>query len=176
MAAEVRWIWPVVSFILALVTLAPGCAGDDDDDDDDKVSYGEDIEGLYPAVMTIAEDDCSPENEGESENWIIEIEQSKDFGTAWVRYQKPGTGLDAVELFKADVYGTVVVKAGIESTTSGADCTKFNVQNYRVKVDLETLAISGNLSSDIFYQGQGCDSSARDCHFEQVITPGSLGE
>ncbi|MCL4236436.1 MAG: hypothetical protein KJ042_18185 [Deltaproteobacteria bacterium] len=154
------------------------CAGGSggDDDDEKEPTYGEEIEGVYPAVMTIVKDDCTPDNEGESEDWIVEIEQSDDLGTAWVRYTTPGSGLDAVELFKSDVYGTVVVKAAIESFPAGNGCTKFNVQNYRVKIDSETLTISGALSDDIFYQGAGCDSSSRDCTFERTIEPGSVGD
>lgn len=154
------------------------CAGGSggDDDDEKEPTYGEEIEGVYPAVMTIVKDDCTPENEGESEDWIVEIEQSDDLGTAWVRYTTPGSGLEAVELFKADVYGTVVVKAAIESFPAGNGCTKFNVQNYRVKIDSETLTISGALSDDIFYQGAGCDSSSRDCTFERTIEPAAVGD
>ncbi|MBZ0270578.1 hypothetical protein K8I61_00965 [bacterium] len=165
-----------VFLTLAFVAIA-GCQGGGDDDDDDKPrSYGQDIEGLYPARMTIESDGCQPDNEGEFEDWIIEIEQSGDLRVGWVRYQKAGQGGEKVELFQGETFGTTIVKLElVTSPLTGADCAKFEGQNYSVRVDEETGTIEGRLISDVFYEGAGCDSSSVDCYFERVIAPAETG-
>ena len=162
--------------VVLVVPLALGaCSSSGDDDDDDGPSYGEPIEAPYNVVMTIEVDTCDPDNEEATEEWVVDIIQSDDLSVAWVKYQEfGGIGQDWVDLFKGQVYGTVVLKAGVDtSPIAGSDCTKISVQDFSVKVDLETSTLSGRLSTDIFYMGAGCDSSNIDCNFERRLTPGT---
>ncbi|MCB1154745.1 MAG: hypothetical protein H6684_03290 [Deltaproteobacteria bacterium] len=155
---------------ISLVSITTSCGDDDDDDEDSGTSYGEDIEGLYPVTMVIEKDDCNTDNEGHTEDWVIEIEQSGNFGSGTVSYQRSGSGTEMTELFKAQVYGSVMIKADVEqSPLSGSNCTKFDAQSYRLAVDTDEGTISGTLASDIFYLGTGCDSSNVNCSFERSI-------
>ncbi|MCZ7585224.1 MAG: hypothetical protein M5R36_18860 [Deltaproteobacteria bacterium] len=174
--------WPyllILVGVFAVFALAFGAcdSGGDDDDDDDEPPFGEEIAGTYNAVMTVEVDSCNEENEGETEQWVLEITQSSGLAYAWVEYKEFGAGQDWVDLYQGDVYGTVILKAGVEtSPISGQECTKISVQDFNLKVDLETNEISGRLATDIFYMGNGCDSSNIDCNFEQSITPGTPAE
>ena len=168
---------PFLLFALALgiliVWLPLGCGDDeDDDDDDDSISYGQDISGVYPVVMTVEDDTCAEENLGDAEDWIITIEQSGDFSWAEIYWQTAGVGSEKILLFEAKVYGTVIVKAGVEEIPLGqSECVKFVVQNYYIYVDLAEGILTGRLTDDIFYQGGGCDTSSIDCRFERIISP-----
>lgn len=170
-----RWTMILVAFLSAalLVGYVLGCGGDDDDDDDDDgASYGSDIEGFYPVNMLINEDTCQPTNVGAEEEWGVTIEQDDDFGWATVYWQEAGVGSEQIELFSAKVYGTVIVDAGVEEFPQGdSACVKFKVKNYYIYIDTVEGTLSGRLTDDIFYQGQGCDSSSINCRFERVLEP-----
>ena len=173
MRTFVCFIFIAILSVLAFSLGFAGCASDHGGGgDDDGSSWGEPIAGTYTVNMSVDIDDCNPDNEGQTAEWVIEIEQSKDLSVAWVRYKEIGPGKENVDLFKGDVYGTVVLKAGIvKSPIAGADCVKISVENYSVKVDLDTSTLSGRFVTDIFYMGSGCDSSTSDCHLEQSLAP-----
>jgi hypothetical protein len=168
-----RWpIFLVTVLILTWALAVPfGCDNDDDDDDDDgPPSYGQDIEGTYTVTMSVEEDDCSDALADDIE-WIVRIEQAGDFGQGTVWVTEAGAN-DEYELFAARVYGTAIVKADIEEIPQGGEnCVKFKVQNYIVDVNLDEGTVSGRLTDDIFYEGNGCDNSSVDCHSEKILTP-----
>ena len=171
-----RWVILLVALVASTVLVFGtfSCDDDDDDDDDSGPSYGEDIEGTFSVAMEIEEDTCDEDNVGFSEPWVIEIEQTGNLAQATVYWKKEGLGTEQFELFKARVYGTVVMDADIiEEPIGNSNCVKFTARNYYIKVDLEEGALSGRLSDDIFYQGAGCDSSSQDCRQERTLTPDS---
>ena len=171
----IRWTILLVALFAAslLFAFGPlGCANDDDDDDDSAPSYGEDIQGTYSVEVQVEEDTCNENNVGETENWVVEIEQTKNFAVGTVYYKVEGLGAETFELFKAKVYGTVVMEVDIvEEPIGNSGCVKFTARNYSVSVDLESGTLSGRLSDDIFYQGAGCDSSTKNCRTLTTLTP-----
>lgn len=162
----------LASGLLVLAVSFSGCTnGGGGGDDDDGSSFGEAVAGTYDVIATIDVDDCAPQNEGETADWLLDITQSDDLSVAWVKYKEKGAGQDWIDLFKGDVYGTVILKAGIVTNSAGPACTKVSVQNYSVKIDLDSNTLSGRLTEDIFYMGDGCDSSTVDCHLERTLVP-----
>lgn len=168
----ISWLAALLFSLVVCAAFVAGCdAGDDDDDDDGGGGFGEDIADIYDATMTVDADTCNTDNEGAEEDWYVQILQTDDFSFAWVQYKEKGEGADWIDLFQGDVFGTVILKAGVDaSPISGTDCTKITVQDYNVKVDPETRLLSGRLSSDIFYMGSGCDSSNIECHIVKTLT------
>lgn len=173
-----RWAIGLIVFVAAAVITIGlfGCEGDDDDDDDSSSgqSYGEEIEGIFPVTMEVASDTCDTENEGTTEDWVIEIKQTKNLSHATVYWQAQGVGLEQFKLFKAKVYGNVVMEADvIEEPIGSSECVKFTLKNYYIKVDMETGQLTGKLADEIFYQGGECDSSSQECRLERTLSPNS---
>lgn len=169
-----RWGLILVAFIAASVLFfAPiGCGDDDDDDDESETSYGQDIEGTFSVNMQILEDTCNEDQVGYEEPWIIEIEQTANLAWGTVYWKQEGVGSQNSELFKAKVYGRVIMDAVIDEDPIGSsDCVKFTAKNYYIEVDLDTGSLEGRLTDNIFYQGLGCDTSMSDCRQERVLAP-----
>ncbi len=170
-----NWSWVVVlaAIALGLALTTISCSGDDDDDDeDDAVSYGSDIEGVYSVRITTVADSCDEEAVGEYDDWILEIEQGEDLGTATVYRQQTGAGAEQEEFFKGKVYGNTVVLLETEETKIGdSSCMQVKLRNYRLTVgDPSTADVTGQLYDDTFYLG-GCDSSVQDCEIEATVEP-----
>lgn len=172
-----RWAIGLITFLATAIIILGcyGCEGDDDDDSSGgEASYGEDIEGTFPVTMEVTVDTCDSENVDTTEDWVIEIEQTANLGYATVYWQAQGLGEDRYKLFKAKVYGNVVMEADVvEEPIGSSECVKFTLKNYYIKVDLETGQLSGKLADEIFYQGGECDSSSQECRLERTLSPKS---
>ena len=174
---RVPFLQVFIAFTVLLLLLPFGCGDDDDDDDEGSVSYGQEVDGVYPVVMSVEEDTCVEENLGDTEEWIITIEQTEDLSWGRVYWQTSGAGSEKVLLFESKVYGTVIVKAGVEETPLGqSECVKFTVPNSYIYIDLENGTLTGRLTDDIFHLGGGCDASSIDCRFERLLISETGGE
>jgi len=173
-----NWSWLIVLMAIAtgLALTSLSCANDDDDDDDEEpTSYGTDIEGSYIALMTTTMDTCKPEDVGENEEWLFEIEQNDTFSTATVYKSKIGAGAEQEEMFRAEVFGTSIVLLETEKIPIGdTDCIKVQLKHYRLTIsgeNEEKTEISGRLYDEIFYLGDECDSSTVECKVERIVEP-----
>ncbi len=164
-------LYLVIGLAFVLSFMPFGCGDDDDDDDDSETSYGEEIEGTYSVTMRIDEDNCDDSKVGYKEDWVIEIEQTPNLAWATVYFKEQGPGTERTELFKAKVYGTVIMQAAIvEAPIGQSNCVQFIAQMSQIKVDLEEGTLSGRLSDDTFFQGSGCNSSSnKDCYQVRIL-------